>query len=92
MNNNLKQVVYLLILTFTVIVVWVALSVYFRVIQPKSSPDVTRAMKPLPNSFDQEALEGIQERTQIPVSLTDPGVSFEESEQEAYNQEIIVSP
>lgn len=92
MNNNLRQVVYLLIWTFTVIVVWVALSVYFRIIQPKSSPDVIEAMKPLPNSFDREALEGIQERTQIPVSLTDPGVSFEESELEPSNQEIIVSP
>lgn len=92
MNNNLKQVAYLLIWTFTVIVVWVALSVYFRIIQPKSSPDVIEAIKPLPNSFDREALEGIQERTQIPVTLTDPGVSFEESDQDPSNQEIIVSP
>lgn len=92
MNNNLRQIVYLLIWTFTVIVVWVILSVYFRSIQTKSSPEVLEAVKPLPNSFDQEALEKITNRAQIPVSLSDPGVSFQKEESSSPKEEIIVSP
>lgn len=95
MNNGLRHIVYLSVWTFTVIFVWISLSIYFKSTETHASAEVTEAIKPLPASFDREAIEGLQNRVEVPVDLSVPGVSFGEEKVASgapLTGEIIVSP
>lgn len=96
MNNGLRHIVYLSVWTFTVIFVWVCLSIYFKSNETHASAEVTEAVAPLPATFDREALEGLQNRINVPVDLSVPGVSFEEESASSggapLTSEIIASP
>lgn len=97
MNNALRHIAYLSIWTFTVIVVWITLSVYLQSVEVKTPAEILEASTPLQPSFDRPALDALEDRVAVPINLSAPGVNFTPDPTipisgELIEDEIIISP
>lgn len=78
MRRHVRHILYLSVLTFTVVLVWVGLGIYHSRVASQVSPEVAELIEPISPQFDAEMLNILRARKQVPYNLSESVASFQD--------------